>query len=319
MFSTTAGLAIQARFLQKYRAVKLSVNRDLIRSVFRASLPYFLVSIAMVVYHQVDIVILSLLADATTIGWYGTAVRLFGTLLFIPNVFVVALFPALTRSYSGSSTGSNRLAQKSLNLLMLVAIPLGLGMAVLATPIVVLLYGPAFASSGPVLSILGIVLIMTYADMLLGFLLISMDRQKTLAVVMLVMTLATIPLDLFLVPWAMKTFANGALGGALSYTVTETSIVVVAATLLPKGTFDRENIKVIFKLLTSGCVMAAITWLVRDAFLLIPILVGAVTYIGMILILRAIPKDDWDSFFKLGSSLFDRLRRRPAAPAELKG
>jgi O-antigen/teichoic acid export membrane protein len=192
-------------------------------------------------------------------------------------------------------------------------------MAVIATPIVVLLFGPAFANSGPVLAILGLVLIMTYADMLLGFLLISMDRQKTLAVVMLMMTLATVPLDLMLVPWAMKTFANGALGGALSYAVTETSIVVVAVTLLPKGTFDRENIKVISKLLTAGCVMAAVTWLVRDAFLLVPILVGAVTYLGMILILRAIPKEDWNSFFKLGSSLFDRLRRRPAASAELKG
>jgi O-antigen/teichoic acid export membrane protein len=319
MISTTAGLVIQARFLQKYRDVTLSINPDLIRSVLRASLPYFLVSIAMVVYHQVDIVILSLLADETTIGWYGTAIRLFGTLLFIPNVFVVALFPALSRAYAGSPSGSNRLAQKSLNLLMLVGIPLGFGMAVIATPIVVLLYGPAFANSGPVLAILGMVLIMTYADMLLGFLLISMDRQKTLAVVMLVMTLATIPLDLILVPWAMKTFANGALGGALSYAVTETGIVVVTMILVPKGTFDRENMKVISKLLTAGCLMGAVTWLVRDAFLLVPILVGAVTYIGMVLILRAIPKDDWNSFFKLGSSLFDRLRRRPAASAELKG
>lgn len=65
--------------------------------------------------------------------------------------------------------------------------------------------------------------------------------------------------------------------------------------------------------------MAVVTWLVRDAFLLVPILVGAVTYIVMILTLRAIPKEDWDSFFKLGSFLFDRLRRRSAASAELKG
>lgn len=319
IISATACLAIQARFLQKYRSFKLAINHDLIRSVFRATLPYFLVSIAMVVYHQVDIVILSLLADETTIGWYGTAIRLFGTLLFIPNVFVAALFPALSRTYAGSPSGSNQLARRSLNLLMLVAVPLGFGMAVIATPIVVLLFGPAFVNSGPVLAILGIVLIMTYMDMLLGFLLISMDRQQTLAVVMLVMTVITIPLDLILIPWTMKTFANGALGGALSYLLTETGIVVVALTLLPKGTFDRENIKVISKLLTAGCVMAVVTWLVRDAFLLVPILVGAVTYIVMILALRAIPKEDWDSFFKLGSFLFDRLRRRSAASAELKG
>ena len=285
----------------------------------QASLPYFLVSIGMVVYHQVDIVIISLLADEITIGWYGTAIRLYGTLLFIPNVFVMALFPALSRAYTGSPTDSNRLAQKSLNLLLLVGVPIGFGMAVLANPIVVLLYGPAFANSGPVLAMLGLLLIVTYVNMLLGFLLISMDRQKTMAVVMLVMTFATILLDLILIPWTMKTFANGALGGALSYVLTESGMLIAGIALLPRGAFNRGNVQVVSKLILAGAVMAAATWAVRDAFLLIPVVVGAVTYIGMILILRALPKEDWDSFFKLGSILLDRLRRRPTASAELKG
>lgn len=319
MFSSITSLAIQAHFLKKYGSFRLSVNRDLMRSVVQASLPYFLVSIGMVVYHQVDIVIISLLADATTIGWYGTATRLCGTLLFIPNVFVVALFPALSRAYTDSPNSLNMLAQKSLNLLLLVGVPIGFGVAVLATPIVVLLYGPAFANSGPVLAILGMLLIVTYVNMLLGFLLISMDRQKTLAVVMLVMMFATILLDLILVPWAMKNFANGALGGALSYVFTESGMLIAGMALLPRGAFNRDNTQVIAKLILAGAVMAAVTWVVREVFLLIPIVVGAVTYIGMILILRALPKEDWDSFFKLGSSLFHRLRRRSAAPAELEG
>jgi O-antigen/teichoic acid export membrane protein len=203
--------------------------------------------------------------------------------------------------------------------MMLVGVPIGFGIAVIASPLVVLLFGPAFAKSGPVLGILGMLLIVTYVNMLLGFLLISMDRQKKLALVMLVMTFATILLDIILVPWAMKTFSNGALGGALSYVFTETGILLAGVALLPKGTFDRENTKVIAKLVLAGSVMAAITWAVRDAFLLIPIVVGAVTYLGMILILRAIPKEDWDSFLKLVSSLFRRLRGPSAASAELKG
>jgi O-antigen/teichoic acid export membrane protein len=319
LISSTISLAIQAHFLQKDYSLKLAVNRDLVRSVARASLPYFLVSIGMVVYHQVDIVIISLLADEVTIGWYGTAIRLYGTLLFIPNVFVMALFPALSRAYTGSPTDSNGLAQKSLNLLLLVGVPIGFGVAVLANPIVVLLYGPAFAKSGPVLAMLGLLLIVTYVNMLLGFLLISMDRQKTMAVVMLVMTCATILLDLILVPWTMKTFANGALGGALSYVLTESGMLIAGIALLPRGAFNRGNTQVITRLILAGAVMAAATWFVRESFLLIPVLVGAVTYIGMILILRALPKEDWDSFFKLVSILFDRLRRRPTASAELKG
>jgi hypothetical protein len=58
---------------------------------------------------------------------------------------------------------------------------------------------------------------------------------------------------------------------------------------------------------------------VRETFLLIPIALGAVTYAGMILLLRAIPKEDWISFTRLGYSFLHRLRRHPAASAELKG
>jgi O-antigen/teichoic acid export membrane protein len=319
IFASMASLGIQAHFLRKQYSFKLTGNQDTVRLVFQASLPYFLVSIGLVLYHQVDIVIISLLADEKTIGWYGTAMRLFGTLLFIPNVFVIALFPALSRAYTDSPNGLNRLAQKSLNVLLLIGVPIGFGMAVLATPIIELLYGPAFANSGPVLSIMGLLLTLTYTNMLIGFLLISMNRQKTLAVVMLLMTFATIPLDLVLVPWALKTFANGALGGALSYVVTETAVAIAGVSLLPQGTFNRENTIVIAKLILAGSVMAAFTWTVRYAFLLIPIAVGAVTYIAMVLILQTMPREDWEFFFKLGFSLLHRLRRRSPASAELKG
>ena len=319
IIASMASLAIQVYFLRKSYSFKLSVNRSVIRSVLQASLPYFLVSIGMVLYQQVDIIVISLLADEQTVGWYGTATRLFGTLLFIPNVFVIALFPALSRTYTGTTNGSNGLAQKSLNILMLVGIPLGFGMAMIANPLVVLLFGPAFANSGPVLAVLAVLLIVTYMNMLLGFLLISMDRQKTLAVVMIIMTIATIPMDLILVPWTMKTFANGALGGALSFVITEIGIAIAALVLLPRGTFDQENLKVGAKVILAGVVMVAVTWAVRDAFLLIPITVGAVTYGGMIFLLRAIPKDDWDIVLMLGSSFLHRLRRRSAASAELKG
>jgi O-antigen/teichoic acid export membrane protein len=319
ILSGITSLAIQAHFLQKHYPFRLSVNRAMLRSVLQASLPYFLVSIGMVLYMQVDIVIISLLADAETVGWYGSAVRLCGTLLFIPNVFVIALFPALSRAYRDSPNGMNRLAQRSFNLLLLLGIPMGFGMAVLATPIVVLLYGPAFANSGPVLAILGMLLMVTYVNMLLGFLLISMDRQKTLAIIMLALTFATIPLDLILVPWTMKTFANGAMGGAISYVLTEAGMLIAGLALLPRGTLNLENVKTVTKLILAGVVMAAAVWVVRDNFLLIPIAVGAVTYLGMILILRAVSKEDWDTLFKLGSSLLNRLRRRSAASAELKG
>ena len=319
IIANIASFGVLFYFSQKFYLCKLTVNWHLVHSVLAASLPYFLVSVGIVLYHQVDTVIISLLADEKTIGWYGAAAQLYGTLLFIPSVFVTALFPALSRAYTGSREASQRLAQKSMNLLILISVPVGLGIAVIANQLVVLLFGAAFANSGPVLAIRGILLILTYVNMLLGFLLISMDRQKAWAVAMLIATLATIPLDLILVPWTVKNFGNGALGGAISFAFTEVGITTAGFILLPSGTFGWENMKVAVRMILAGGVMVGATWFVRNAFILIPITVGAVTYIGMIATLHAVPKEDLDFLVRIGASFFQRLRSHHARAVEVKG
>ena len=314
-----AMLAIEYSFLRKLYSIKLSVRWGLILSVIQASLPYCMVSIGIVLYHQFDAVVISLLADEKVIGWYGAAARLYGTLLFIPNVIGTALFPALSRAHSESPSAVNKLAQKSLSLFVMLGVPVGLGMAIIANQLVVLLFGAAFANSGPVLAVRGILLILTFVNMLLGFLLISKDRQKSWACVMLIAAIATIPLDLILIPWTVKTFANGALGGALSFVFTEVGMTMTGLALLPRGTFSRQNAEVAAKVILAGVVMAAVTWIVRDIFILIPIAVGAVTYVGMVAILRAVPKEDWDFFLDIGSSFIQRLRGRFTKAVEMEG
>lgn len=319
ILANAASLAILYYFLRRRFSFQLCIHWELVRPLLRTSLPYFLVTAGIVLYHQVDTVIISLLVDEETIGWYGAANRLYGTLLFLPNVFITALFPALNRAYAESHRISQKLAQKSLDLLILVSVPIGLGMMAIANPLVVLLFGPAFTNSGPVLAVRGILLILTYVNMLLGLLLISIDRQKPWAAVILACTFATIPLDLILIPWTENTFANGALGGSLSFAVTEIGMTAAGFALLPKDIFSRENGKAAAKMLTAGLGMTAITWILRDAFILVPMILGAATYIGMILLLRAVPKGDLDTFFELGGVFIQRLRGRFSRAAELKG
>jgi hypothetical protein len=96
-------------------------------------------------------------------------------------------------------------------------------------------------------------------------------------------------------------------------------MIIIGFSLLPKKTFSRENAKVAAKALLAGGVMLAVAWTVRDDFILIPVAAGAVTYLGMIFLLRAIPKEDWDFFLDLGATFFQRIRRRTTGSVELKG
>lgn len=282
--------------------------------VLRASFPYFMSGVFLVFYMQVDIIIISLLVDERAVGWYGAADQLFGTLLFIPTVFITAVFPALSRLYAQAADALPKLMRKSWDMLMLLAIPIGLGLLVVADPLVVLLFGGEFAPSGPILALMGVVLILTYQNILLGQFLISTDRQNAWTIVMAVTAVITIPLDFIFVPWCQQQFGNGAMGGALSFILTELVMNVVGVMLLPAGSLGRSNVRSGLLAAVAGLAMVAVAWPLRWYFLALPVVAGAVVYVGLILLLRALPPEDLRLFGSLAQGLVGRFRRKAAAP-----
>jgi O-antigen/teichoic acid export membrane protein len=296
-------LVIQLFFLRRLQPLSLAFDRRLALPMLRGGAPYLLSGLFLVGYQQVDIVIISLLVDEKTIGWYGAADHLFATFLFIPAVFMQAVFPALARSFHSQSGEHSRLVARSFDLLFLLSVPIGLGLLTLARPIVGLLFGPDFGGSVPVLAVLGIVLILTYQNILLGRFLVSADRQNAWTLVMAVATVATIPLDLLLIPWTQRAFGNGAIGGALSFVVTELGMLVVGLRLLPAGSLGANSFSRAARTLAAGLVMAAVVWWARDFFLAVPIALGGLTYGLLALALGLLPRDE----LALGLSLLRSL------------
>jgi O-antigen/teichoic acid export membrane protein len=294
-------------------SIKLHFDGPEAWRMLRASLPYFLSGVFLVIYMQADIVIISLLVDERAIGWYGAADQLFGTFLFIPTVFVAAVFPALSRMYVTAADSLPRLIRKSWDLLILLSIPIGLGLVVVADPLVVLLFGAEFAASGPILALMGIVLMLTYQNILLGQFLISTDRQNPWIIVLAIAVIAKVPLDFLFVPWCQREFGNGAMGGAISFIVTELTMCLVGLRLLPRGSLGRSNVRVAALGLASGLAMVAAAWPLRGYFLGLPIAVGALVYVALVILLRVLPPEDFRLARSLAQGAARRLVRRPAS------
>lgn len=227
-------------------------------------------------------------------------------------IFTTAVFPSLTRAYANASDSLPRIIRKSFDLMLVLSIPIGLGLFVIADPLVLLLYGPGFAQSGPILALMGLVLIPTYQNILLGQFLTSTDRQNRWTVVMLAAAALTIPLDLLLVPWCQRWFGNGAIAGALSFLITELLMVGCGIALLPRGALGRSNLVVALKVFGVGAAMVASSWWLRGAFIGLPILVAAAVYCGGILALRALPREDLALFGSFAQGALGRLRRHGA-------
>jgi O-antigen/teichoic acid export membrane protein len=285
------------------------------RTMLVASSAYLVSGLAMTVYQHIDKLFIQALVDTRTVGWYGTAMNLFGTTMFLPVVFGTVIFPSLARSYATGDAKLNLIAQRSFDLMFLLSVPVGLGIVVIGQPLVDLLYGPEFAQSGPILMMLGVVLIFTYLNTILGQLLISTDRTGKWNLVMIAAIVLTLPLDLWLVPWTRDVFGNGALGGTLAFLITEFGMVVAAILLMPRHTLQWSNVRTAALTLLAGLLMMATSWWFRESLMLVSILVGAATYTAAVMLLRIVPREDLMMIWGAVMGVVGRLRRSKEAPA----
>jgi O-antigen/teichoic acid export membrane protein len=317
--SALVGATLLLLFLRRYHKPRLEFQIGPALGMLRAGAPYLMSGLGLVLYGRVDVLIISSLVSREQIGWYGAASQLFGTLLFIPVVFTTAIFPMLTRTYTNAPDSLPKILRKTFDLMLLGGIPIGLGLFVVADQLMVLLLGPGFFQSGHILALMGIVLIFTYQNVLIGRFLISTDRQNSWTLIMAIAVVVTVPLDLLLVPWCQQTFGNGAIAGALSFIVTEFGMAAIGIWLLPKGSLGWSNVRAGAKIIGSGLAMAAAAWWLRDMFIAIPIAAGAITYISLIAILRVVPSEDLAVFKQMAQGIVRKLRRHETEPVSMTG
>ena len=292
--------------LQRLHKLHLRWDRHLGGWLLKASLPYFMISTFLVAYQRVDTIIISLLVDDAMVGWYSAANKLFGAFLFIPVLFVIAVFPSFARMHTETPQLEPSLMRKSFHLLLVLGIPIGLGLLVIADSLILLLFGDGFVKSGPVLAVMGVALIFTYQNILLSQFAISTDRQYGLTVLIGLALLAGILLDIVLVPWCQKIFDNGAIGGALTNVITEAAVFIGCLRLLPKGTFGWRQARIYGQVLLVGLIMAVTTWWLRHLFIAIPMVFGVVIYGGLVVLLRLVPEEDWRALKTLAKATVAR-------------
>jgi O-antigen/teichoic acid export membrane protein len=310
---TAATAVLQAilllRSLRPYHRIHLSLEFGAARKVLKQALPFFAGGVLVTVYHQIDVVIMSALVDEDRVGWYAAADRLFGTALFIPTIVMSAVFPVLARLHTSDADSAKELVSRAFRTLIVVGLPIGVGTMVLARPIAELLFGNDFSEAGPVLGVIGIVLMLTFQTVLFGNYAVATGRQRYIVVVMAIAIAMTVPLDLVLVPWTESVYGNGAIGGALSYVVTELFILIVVGVGLTPEVFSKATLVRLLRCGVAAGLMVAAVWPLRNVFPLVGILVGAVVYVVALLVQRPFEPEE--------SAALGRLWRKVGAKLPL--
>jgi O-antigen/teichoic acid export membrane protein len=248
--------------------------------IVRASSGFLLAGAIVVVYLQVDILTIAFLVNEETLGWYSTADHLAGSLLFLPSILMATLFPVIGRLHSVDESAKLEVVQRAFSALFVAGVAIGFGTIVVAEPICVLLFGESFRQSGAVLAVLGLMMPFIFCTMMVATVAMATGRQRFWNTIMIVAVIMSIGLDIILVPLMHRVAANGAIGGAISYVITEAFMLAVGVWKIVPSIRSRESLGRITKSLVAGFMMVAAAWPFRDMFLLYPIAVGSAVFVA---------------------------------------
>ena len=265
-----------------------------LRALALAGMPFMGWVVFRTLYSQTDPVILRLVTNAATVGWYAAATRLVGTSLFLPVAITTALLPTLSRLHREDPAAFRLLVRRMLGLVMLFGIPLSLVLMLVPDRLIALLHYPAgFAHSIPVLRVGGFGVLLYYAAMVLGTAVIASDGQHKMMRASMIATVLSIPACFAGAFLAHLYWKNGAVGAILSDVLVEFYLVYSYLRMLPARTFVGESLAFLGRCTAAALPMAAFLELMsRSGIGLWIILPCVVIYGAMCLLLRCVSAQD---------------------------
>ncbi|MGD2048234.1 MAG: flippase [Chloroflexota bacterium] len=292
--------ALLLLYRKEKQVASAGLSYDFTLSQLRLTPGFILIGLFSTIDFQLDTFLISLLLSEEDIGWYGAAQTIVLGFWMVAPAVRTAIYPIMARYYQQDSSKLSVLYQKSTQYLLLFVLPVAMGVTILAQPIILLIYGPAFLPSVPVLQIMIWSIVFAYLSVPSARLMILNNRQHQAGIITGLTMLTNLLLNFLLIT------RIGVIGAALART-TSTFFTY----LMLYGYSQRFLQKVSMVSLIRGpfislVLMSVVVWFLRDFPLYIPIVSGGFVYCASALIFGAIPREDRSMLFKFSSSIGKR-------------
>jgi O-antigen/teichoic acid export membrane protein len=231
-------LAVAARLYRRLGAGPLGCTREMTRFVVVGGAPIVAMTVAVQLQPYLDIVILSKLAPAASVGWYGAAKNVMGTLLAPSIILATASYPRISRAAHEPALLRREMRAAMRPMLWLGALA-GVGTYLFADEVIGLIYGAkAFGPAGTILKVFGPTLFLLFIDVLLGHVITATGKATGFAVAKFVSIAASTGLNFLLIPLFQERMGNGGLGVVVAFAASEIVVFAGALWLIPRGSLD---------------------------------------------------------------------------------
>jgi O-antigen/teichoic acid export membrane protein len=194
VFSTP--LIVGRQWWQRPRA-----NRARLGMLVREALPMATALALNVIYFRTLVIITSLVATGVETGFVGTSFRIFEILLGVPTIVMGVALPVLSAAGEQGGGRLHYVIQRMTEVGLAGSAFLAVLIVFLAKPVIELLGGDAYAGAASVLRIQGFSLIGLFLGQAWQLGLVSIRRQRDVAVANGIALVFVIGLGLSLIPW----------------------------------------------------------------------------------------------------------------------
>jgi len=274
---------------RRYSRPKMIINMGAWWYFITEAIPIGIAGILRKITWQVDILILSAIGTASSVGLFSAPYRIIHSANILPHTISVPLFPFFSRLARHSYHELFPAYEKSLKFMYLFSIPIVVILATLARSIVAILFGDTFEESYKALQILSLTLIFLFPAAQFIYLFSALGKQRLFTVSSIICLIINIILDFILIP---KFDFIGACIGTLVAEIILFAIGIYFLKLIEKNV---SFIRASWKPALSGFLMWIVLSQCKDVSLfwtVCGIVASILTYVSSIIILRTFSRSE---------------------------
>lgn len=230
---------------RRHLGVRLRLDWPAVRITLVQSLPFLANTVLLAIFAKLDVSFLAVAADRVEVGYYGAASTIGGLALLATPLLGSVLLPLLARAAARSAEELADLVRRSLELVLALATPVSLAIALGADVWVRVIFGQAFAPSAAALAIVAPTLLITYVNILCAYVLNVQGRAWAVTKVTLIGIAMDAAFNLTLLRPIMHYVGRPGAGGvacALALFASELIVTAWMLWLVGRRVFDQQSL-----------------------------------------------------------------------------
>jgi O-antigen/teichoic acid export membrane protein len=275
-------------YVRKFHLPRIEVDLSFWKPTLKEALPFGIAGVFVMVYYSIDSLMLSVMSGNEAVGLYSAAYKLIFLFLSFYSVYIIAIFPVMSRFNNTSNESLKFAFERSFKYLLIISIPLAIGTTLLAKKIILLIYGADYISSILALQVLIWTIIFMFLNGLSTNLLGSVNRQLVVTKITGLGAGLNILLNLILIP------KFSLIGASAATVITEFSIMPLLVYIIVKnGSISFSPlIKDLPKIIISSGIMTLVLLSLETMNLFLLIIIASIVYFGAIKFTRTFDETD---------------------------